>query len=65
MDIVRAPLNPYDTMMPEQFREAERTLPATDPKVLAANLDWFLDHEEEDPIGYGQRIKDISERLGC
>ena len=64
MDIVRAPLNPYDTMMPEQFREAERTLPATDPKVLVDTLLWMVEHEEEDPSYYGPKILEYSARLG-
>ena len=64
MQIAYHPSSIYDTMMPEQFHEAERTLPATDPQVLAANLDWMVEHEEEDPIGYGRKILVLSNRLG-
>ena len=64
MQIAYHPSSIYDTMMPEQFHEAERTLPATDPQVLAANLDWMLGKEPEDPDYWGPRIKEVSERLG-
>ena len=65
MQIAYHPSSIYDTMMPEQFREAERTLPATEESVLIANLDWMLGKEPEDPYYWGPRIKELSERLGC
>jgi hypothetical protein len=65
MQITYQPSSPYDTMMPNDLKEAERTLPAMSNSVLAANLAWMVEHEEEDQEYYGQRIKDLSERLGC
>lgn len=65
MQIIRESLNPYDIMMPNEFRRAELSLPPTDPKVLAANLMYAVEHEEENPGYWGPRIREYSERLGC
>lgn len=65
MQIIREPLNPYDVMMPNEFRVAELSLPPTDPKILTANLMYAVEHEVENPGYWGPRIREYSERLGC
>ncbi len=65
MPILKPITYPYDLMMPNEFKEAERTLPATPKSVLEKNLIWMIDQEEKDPYYWGPKIKALSERLGC